>query len=108
MVERYLKSYVSYQQADWSSLLPFAEVVYNNAVHRSTGFTPFHVVTGRDFPAIPELETHAPAQLSSTDWADKIRNVWPQVKQSLTKAADEYKAQADKKRAENKPFHVGD
>lgn len=55
MVERYLWCYASYQQNDWSTLLPFVEIAYNNTVHSSTGLTPFFVATGQEFPAIPEL-----------------------------------------------------
>lgn len=75
MVERYLRSYVSYQQTDWSPLLLFAEVAYNNAEHRSTVLTPFYIVTGKEFPAIPELETHTLDKVSAPEWATKIRTV---------------------------------
>lgn len=61
MVECYLRAYVSYQQDNWCELLPFAETAYNNSVHRSTGFTPFKIVTGKDFPAIPELDGRRPS-----------------------------------------------
>lgn len=108
MVQRYLRSYVSYQQSDWSNLLPFAEVAYNNAVHCSSGLTPFHIVMGKEFHAIPELEAQTQEQMSPSEWADKIREVWPHVKQSLQKATDEYKQQADKRRGEFQPFQVGD
>lgn len=71
MVERYLRSYVSYQQTDWLALLLLAEGMYNNAVHCSTGLTPFRIVTGQDFVAIPELEApHTDA--SPSGWAEKI------------------------------------
>lgn len=54
MVECYLCCYVRHQQDDWADLLPYAEVAYNNAIHSSTGFTPFQVATGRKFVPIPE------------------------------------------------------
>lgn len=34
---------LDFLQTNWTELLPFAEVVYNNFVHSSTGFTPFQV-----------------------------------------------------------------
>lgn len=40
-------------QTNWADL-PFAEVVYNNTVHSSTGLAPFKIVTGQDF--VPMLE----------------------------------------------------
>lgn len=54
MVEHYLRCYVSYQQSNWVDLLAFAEVAHNNAVHSSTGFSPYKVVSGQDFVSIPE------------------------------------------------------
>lgn len=53
MVEQYLGSYVWYQQTDWAELLPFAEVIYNNAVHNSTGLVPFQIVNGIKLVPIP-------------------------------------------------------
>lgn len=108
MVEHYLRCYVSYQQTDWAQLLPFAEVAYNNTVHSSTGVTPFQVTTGRDFPAIPELTVPSGVVLTPNEWADKIRTIWPQIKEVLEKAANKYKQQADKKRTPLKPLAVGD
>lgn len=83
-------------------------MAYNNVVHHSTGLNPFQVVMGKEFPTIPELDVQDPDPGTPTEWADKIREIWPQVKLALQKAADEYKQQADKKRADPKPFQVGD
>lgn len=99
MVECYLRSYVSYQQTDCSYLLPFIEVAYNNAVHCSTGFTSFHIVSGQDFVAIPELEDLPDVGSEPQEWTDRIPTLWPQIRDALNKAANEYKSQADKKRA---------
>lgn len=108
MVEWYLRSYVLYQQSEWVDLLPFAEMAYNNTIHRSTGLTPFQVVMGKDFPAIPELDTQPRPGMSPAAWADKVRTSWPAIKQALKKAEEEYKHQADKRRTDCKPLHVGD
>lgn len=108
MVERYLRCYVTYQQTDWSSLLPFAEVAYNNTVHSSTGFTPFQVVNGMEFLAIPEWAPESQPQRTPREWAELIPKVWGVVKKALEKAADQYKSQANKKRADMKPLQVGD
>lgn len=107
MIERYLRCYVTYQQNNWSDLLPFAEVAYNNAIHWSTGATPFQIVTGKEFRAIPELDEPNQDQASPPEWSTRIRTVWPQVKAALSKAVDKYKTQADKKRTSPRPFRVG-
>lgn len=108
MVEHYLRSYVSYQQSDWYDLLPFAEAAYNNSLHRSTGYTPFRIVTGKDFPAIPELDIKTPEPKSTSEWTENIQRVWPHMKKALEKASIEYKYQADKKGADCPPLQPGD
>lgn len=108
MVEHYIRSYVSYQQTEWAELLPFAEAAYNNTIHCGAGMTPFKIVTGKKFVTIPELNTQKPEQLTPEEWSERTHRVWPHVKAALSKAAEEYKAQADKKRMDVKPFKVGD
>ena len=45
-LEQYLRSYYSYQQDDWSKLLPLAEFAFNNAPSASTGVSPFFTNKG--------------------------------------------------------------
>lgn len=77
-------------------------------VHHSTGLFPFQVEYGMEFPAIPELEPHSQTTETPSKWTETICLVWPKVKTALQKAAEEYKLYADKKRADHKPFQVGD
>jgi len=45
-LEQYLRSYLSYQQDDWVSLLPFAEHAYNISVSKSAKASPFEINYG--------------------------------------------------------------
>jgi len=45
-LEQYLRSYCSYQQDDWVSLLPFEEYAYNTAMSESTKASPFEINYG--------------------------------------------------------------
>jgi hypothetical protein len=45
-VEKYLQTYINYQQDNWSEWLPLAEFTYNNAVHEATHQTPFFLNKG--------------------------------------------------------------
>ena len=45
-LEQYLQIYCTYQQDNWSELLPMAEFAYNNALNASTGLTPFYANKG--------------------------------------------------------------
>lgn len=64
MIEQYLRCYVNYQQTSWADLLPFAVVAYNNAVHSSTGLTPFQITTGMEFAPMPELPQEPPSSMA--------------------------------------------
>jgi len=45
-LEQYLRSYCSYQQDDWVSLLPLAEYVYNTLASESSKLSPFEINYG--------------------------------------------------------------
>jgi len=45
-MEQYLRSYCTYQQDDWVSLLPFAEHAYNTSTSESTKVSPFEINYG--------------------------------------------------------------
>ena len=45
-LEQYLCIYCSYQQDNWSQLLPLAEFAYNNVPNASTSITPFFANKG--------------------------------------------------------------
>ncbi|KAH0613238.1 uncharacterized protein H6S33_009618 [Morchella sextelata] len=48
MMEQYLRSYVSYQQDDWTRWLPMAEFATNNHVSETTKISPFFANLGRN------------------------------------------------------------
>ncbi|KAH0605094.1 uncharacterized protein H6S33_005076 [Morchella sextelata] len=48
VMEQYLRSYVSYQQDDWTRMLPMAEFVTNNHASETTKVSPFYSNSGRN------------------------------------------------------------
>ena len=46
-METYLRIYCNQQQDNWVSLLPMAQIAYNNKVSEATGYTPFFANHGR-------------------------------------------------------------
>lgn len=108
MVEQYLCCYVHYQQSNWVELLPFAELAYNNAVHRSTGLTPFKIATRVEFVPMPEYPQEPPSSVILTECVDSPQSAWCNIKKALAKATESQKQQADKKRPPQEKFHLGD
>ncbi|KAF8759681.1 hypothetical protein RHS01_01538 [Rhizoctonia solani] len=47
-IEHFLRAYSGVNQRDWTKWLPMAEFAYNNAVHSSTGKTPFKALYEAD------------------------------------------------------------
>ena len=45
-LEQYLWIYCNYKQDNWSTLLPLAEFMYNNAPHATMGVSPFFMTCG--------------------------------------------------------------
>ena len=60
-LEQYLRHYCSYQQDNWSELLPLAEFAYNNTPSTTTGISPFFANKGYN----PSLQVHPERDLAS-------------------------------------------
>ena len=67
-LEQYLRHYCSYQQDNWSSLLPLAEFAYNNAPSKTTGMMPFFANKGYH----PNLDLHLEHNLASAATKDLV------------------------------------
>ncbi len=79
-LEQYLRSFCGEAQDDWASLLHFAEFAYNNAVHASTGQTPFMMIHGKHprwDPLHEDMhhEGEAPAATERWKWLQEIRDM---------------------------------
>lgn len=85
MAEQYIRCYVDYQQENWADLLLLAEVAYNNAVHSSTGLTPFQVTSGMEFVPMPELPREPPSSMSLREWMESLKEGWENTKKASLK-----------------------
>ena len=70
-LEQYLRHYCSYQQDNWSSLLPLAEFAYNNAPSKTTGMRPFFANKGYHL----NLDLHPEHDLASAAAKDLVVNL---------------------------------
>lgn len=54
ILEQYFRCFLSYQQDNWSALLPLAEIAYNSTPQASLGTSPFEAVFG--YPLVFQVE----------------------------------------------------
>ncbi|KAF8754651.1 hypothetical protein RHS01_05817 [Rhizoctonia solani] len=75
-IEHFLRAYSGVNQQDWTKWLPMAEFAYNNAVHSSTGKTPFKALYGWEPTLTPSnVPTDVPeadelAQTMEAQWKE--------------------------------------
>lgn len=55
-LNQYLRAYVSEKPQIWAAMLPYATFAYNITAHTSTGFSPFHLLYGREI-VLPDAIT---------------------------------------------------
>ncbi|MBW0552661.1 hypothetical protein O181_092376 [Austropuccinia psidii MF-1] len=80
ILEQYLWIYCSYNQDDWNTFLPLAELAYNNSDHCLTKQLPLFTFYGRD----PQFDSaHIPKDTTSGKLSAKIQSVQQGVKREL-------------------------
>ncbi|KAH8148282.1 uncharacterized protein LAJ45_07735 [Morchella importuna] len=75
VMEQYLRSYVSYQQDDWTRLLAMAEFAANNHVSETTRISPFYANSGRN----PRM-TFGPLEHGKTTAEDQANSIAKEMK----------------------------
>ena len=105
-----LRSLVRDRTRDWDLTLPHAEFAYNDSVNRSTGMSPFEIVTGYrprrpiDLAPLP-LHTHVSA--SALSMAEHIRSLHSDIRRRIEISNEHYKELADAHRRPRE-FQEGD
>ena len=93
-MERYLRTYVDYQQQDWSEWLPLAEFAANALQTEATDLSPFFLNAGQepkmDFD-LNELQPPQSAnerlqQIQARTVADRMRAIWEFARENIRKA----------------------
>jgi hypothetical protein len=105
-LEQYLRMYCSYQQSDWSDLLPLAEFAYNNAPHDSTGISPFYANKGYN----PNIAVHPERDISSLrarDLAVDIHELHAALKKQIAAAQARYSLSANSRRTPPPNYEIG-
>uniref|UniRef100_A0A8C5MZQ5 Uncharacterized protein n=1 Tax=Leptobrachium leishanense TaxID=445787 RepID=A0A8C5MZQ5_9ANUR len=96
-LEQYLRFFISHQQDNWSSLLPWAELARNNVVHDSSGHTPFFAIYGFHPALLPGTPSESPIP-ALNDHLRLLRQSWTRIQSALQKASLAHKKFADRHR----------
>jgi transposase InsO family protein len=106
-LKAYLRTYCNYQQDNWVSLLPIAQVAYNNKKAESTGQTPFFTNHGRHpnlfertFPSV-----NAEAALLT---AEEMKKTHEEVKKNIEHAQQRQISYVNQKRKTAPQLKKGD
>ncbi|KAF8750725.1 hypothetical protein RHS01_09093 [Rhizoctonia solani] len=80
-IKHFLRAYSGINQRDWTRWLPMAEFAYNNAVHSSTGRTPFKALYGWEPTLTP---SNVPTDVPEADsLAQTMEAQWKEVELAL-------------------------
>ena len=105
-----LRCLVQENTSAWDELLPRAEFAYNASEHRATGYSPFHIHSGRN-PNLPvdllPLPNTGPNSTEAITFATDLAALHRQVYDRLTTYNNKIKSAADEHR-HLREFQVGD
>lgn len=85
-LETYLRSFISYQQDDWVTLLPLAEFAFNNATSDSTQKSPFFANYGYD-PRFDLVSSSGASSVPAAEaYQDRLRSIHEELRLELEHA----------------------
>jgi hypothetical protein len=85
-IEQFLRAYARMYQKDWVKWLPMAEFSYNNAVHSTTGTSPFKCLYGRDPTMTPSKVVTDVPEANRT--MDTLQEIWDETRAVLKLAKE--------------------
>ncbi|KAF8753958.1 hypothetical protein RHS01_06573 [Rhizoctonia solani] len=92
-IEHFLRAYSGVNQRDWTKWLPMAKFAYNNAVHSSTGKTPFKALYGWEPTLTPSnVPTDVP---EANELAQTMEARWKEVESALRQSKQRMTARED-------------
>lgn len=84
-LEQYLRMYRSYQQDNWSDLLPLAGFAFNNSPSTTTGISPFYANKGYH----PNVTIHPECDMASAraqDFAVDLHELQDELRNQIAAA----------------------
>lgn len=110
-VEDMVRAYVSHHYRDWDAHLGSLEFAYNDAVHASTGFTPFWLTYGAHPPtpmALLQKQLAPSGTPAADDWLETLRADLQMARDNLIDAKEQQAYYANRGRREGPEFQEGE
>ena len=108
VIERYLRSYVSYSQDDWANLLPMAQFAINNTPTEATGESPFFAYIHDHPKFLPLSLPQSQLVPAAEEKAKFVLQSQEAIIKNLEESRTRMKESADRKRREAPSFSEGD
>jgi transposase InsO family protein len=106
-LEQYLRCYINYEQDDWVSKLPTAQLAYNSSIAESTQLTPMYANYGYN-PEAYRTPKEGPLAEKAILTADQIRSLHSQMRKELEYVRQRMAHYHNKKRSKGPIFERGD
>ena len=106
-MKTYLKIYSNPQQTNWASLLPMAQLAYNNKLSEATGKTPYFANHGRH----PNLFTRtlpSPKAEAAVQTAEEMKKIHKEMEERIQRAQTQSISYVNKKRKTAPQLKEGD
>ena len=95
------------EQDDWALLLFMTEFVYNNSIYSVTEYTSFFAATDKNSKMGIDLLSHEEQVMQITELAEKLNNLYKDIKLQLLQINEKYVKFYNKKHI-HKEFNVED
>jgi hypothetical protein len=105
--KQYLRTYFNHRQNNWVSLLPMAQITYNNKISESTGKTPFFANHGRHSNLF-ERTLPGPKAEKALENTANMKATYDEMRQRIGAAQDSSTRYANKKRTTAPQLKRGD
>jgi transposase InsO family protein len=106
-MKTYLRIYANEKQDNWVSLLPMAQMAYNNKISESTGKTPFFANHGRH-PHLFEKVLPGPNAEAAVSTAEEMKKTHEEMLERIKKAQQQSISHVNKKRKTAPQLKRGD
>ncbi|KID83641.1 pol polyprotein [Metarhizium guizhouense ARSEF 977] len=106
-LEQYLRCYINYQQDDWVTWLPTAQLAYNSSISESTKQTPAYANYGFN-PEVFRVQREGPQAERAMLQADELKKLHEEMRRELEFVRNRMAQYHNRKRLKGPIFGEGD